>query len=99
LCLRRRCRPAVLFQNFIHVRRDRVGELELLTLPEHFHAVLDVAGECAVAAAACHQLPESRRSRPDPSGTYTRTMFVDITERVLMEQEKARLEACGFSAL
>ncbi len=32
-------------------------------------------------------------SRPDPSGKYTRTMFVDITERVLMEQEKARLEA------
>ena len=32
-------------------------------------------------------------SRPDPSGTYTRTMFMDITERVLMEQEKARLEA------
>ena len=32
-------------------------------------------------------------SRPDPSGTYTRTMFLDITDRVLMEQEKARLEA------
>lgn len=32
-------------------------------------------------------------SKPDPSGTYTRTMFLDITERVLMEQEKARLEA------
>src|ERR1043165_7379143 len=32
-------------------------------------------------------------SRPDPSGTYTRTMFIDITERVLMEQEKVRLEA------
>ncbi|MBX7165893.1 MAG: sigma 54-interacting transcriptional regulator [Pirellulales bacterium] len=32
-------------------------------------------------------------SKPDPSGTYTRTMFVDITERVLMEQEKARLAA------
>jgi PAS domain S-box-containing protein len=32
-------------------------------------------------------------SRPDRSGEYTRTMFVDITERVLMEQEKARLEA------
>jgi PAS domain S-box-containing protein len=32
-------------------------------------------------------------SRPDPSGQYTRTMFVDITERVLMEREKARLEA------
>src|SRR5439155_7686709 len=32
-------------------------------------------------------------SKPDPSGTYTRTMFVDITERVLMEQEKVRLEA------
>jgi transcriptional regulator with GAF, ATPase, and Fis domain len=32
-------------------------------------------------------------SRPDPGGTYTRTMFLDITEQVLMEQEKARLEA------
>ena len=32
-------------------------------------------------------------SRPDPSGTFTRTMFVDITERVLMEQEQARLKA------
>jgi formate hydrogenlyase transcriptional activator len=32
-------------------------------------------------------------SRPDRSGTYTRTMFIDITERVLMEREKARLEA------
>jgi formate hydrogenlyase transcriptional activator len=34
-------------------------------------------------------------SKPDPGGTYTRTMFVDITERVLMEQEKARLEAAN----
>jgi PAS domain S-box-containing protein len=32
-------------------------------------------------------------SRPDPSGAYTRTMFIDITEQVLMEQEKTRLEA------
>jgi PAS domain S-box-containing protein len=32
-------------------------------------------------------------SRPDPSGIYTRTMFIDITEKVLLEQEKARLEA------
>ncbi len=32
-------------------------------------------------------------SKPDPSGTYTRTMFLDITEKVLMEQEKAKLEA------
>jgi formate hydrogenlyase transcriptional activator len=32
-------------------------------------------------------------SRPDPSGTYTRTMFLDVTDRVLMEREKARLEA------
>ncbi len=31
-------------------------------------------------------------SKPDPSGTYTRTMFVDITERVLLEQEQARLK-------
>lgn len=32
-------------------------------------------------------------SKPDPSGTFTRTMFVDITERILMEQEQARLQA------
>jgi len=32
-------------------------------------------------------------SRPDPSGTYTRTMFVDITERVLMEREQQRLQS------
>ena len=32
-------------------------------------------------------------SKPDPSGKFTRTMFVDITDRVLMEQEQARLTA------
>ena len=31
-------------------------------------------------------------SKPDPSGRYTRTMFVDITEKVLLEQEQARLK-------
>ncbi len=28
-------------------------------------------------------------SRPSPDGSHTRTMFVDITKRVTMEQEKA----------
>ena len=32
-------------------------------------------------------------SKPEPDGKYTRTMFVDITDRVLMEQEQARLKA------
>ncbi|MBI1190967.1 MAG: PAS domain S-box protein [Tepidisphaera sp.] len=32
-------------------------------------------------------------SSPDRSGTFTRTMFLDITDRVLMEQEQARLRA------
>lgn len=32
-------------------------------------------------------------SNPDVGGKFTRTMFVDITEQVLMEQERARLEA------
>jgi formate hydrogenlyase transcriptional activator len=32
-------------------------------------------------------------SKPDAGGKFTRTMFVDITERVLMEQEKNRLAA------
>ena len=32
-------------------------------------------------------------SKPDPSGTYTRTMFVDITNQILLEREKERLQA------
>jgi PAS domain S-box-containing protein len=32
-------------------------------------------------------------SKPDPGGKFTRTMFVDITDKVLMEQEKNRLAA------
>ena len=32
-------------------------------------------------------------SKPDPSGTYTRTMFIDITDRILLEREQARLQA------
>ena len=31
-------------------------------------------------------------SKPDPGGKFTRTMIVDVTERVLMEQEKVRLQ-------
>ncbi len=32
-------------------------------------------------------------SKPEPGGKYTRSMFVDITDRVLMEREQARLAA------
>jgi formate hydrogenlyase transcriptional activator len=32
-------------------------------------------------------------ARPDPGGKYTRTMFLDVTDRVLMEREQARLAA------
>ncbi len=31
--------------------------------------------------------------RPEPTGKYTRSMFMDLTDQVMMEQEKARLEA------
>ena len=34
-----------------------------------------------------------RWSKPEPGGKYTRTMFVDITDRVLAEQERAHLAA------
>ena len=30
---------------------------------------------------------------PEPTGRFTRSMFIDITDQVLMEQQKARLEA------
>jgi PAS domain S-box-containing protein len=32
-------------------------------------------------------------AKPEASGQYTRTMFLDVTDRVLMEREKARLAA------
>ncbi len=32
-------------------------------------------------------------SKPDTGGQFTRTMMIDITEQVLMEQEQARLQA------
>jgi formate hydrogenlyase transcriptional activator len=32
-------------------------------------------------------------SRPEPGGTYTRTMFIDVTDKVLLEREQARLRA------
>jgi formate hydrogenlyase transcriptional activator len=32
-------------------------------------------------------------AKPEPDGKYTRTMFLDVTDRVLMEQERARLAA------
>jgi len=32
-------------------------------------------------------------SKPDKGGEFTRTMFIDITDKVLMEKEQARLEA------
>lgn len=32
-------------------------------------------------------------AKPEPGGKYTRTMFLDVTDRVLMEQEQARLAA------
>jgi formate hydrogenlyase transcriptional activator len=32
-------------------------------------------------------------SNPDTGGQFTRTMFIDITEKVLMEQEQAKLQA------
>jgi formate hydrogenlyase transcriptional activator len=32
-------------------------------------------------------------SKPDPGGQFTRTMFLDITDRVLLEREQARLKA------
>lgn len=32
-------------------------------------------------------------SNPDPSGEFTRTMFIDITEKVILEQEQVRLKA------
>src|SRR5262249_56820943 len=32
-------------------------------------------------------------AKPEPGGKYTRTMFLDVTDRVLMEQERTRLAA------
>jgi len=35
-------------------------------------------------------------SKPDPGGKYTRTMLVDVTDHVLLQQEQARLQAQNY---
>src|SRR5262249_25028852 len=32
-------------------------------------------------------------AKPDPGGKYTRTMFLDVTDRVIMERKRSRLTA------
>src|SRR6185503_4089734 len=32
-------------------------------------------------------------AKPEPGGKYTRTMFLDVTDRILMQREQARLSA------
>src|SRR6516165_6312928 len=72
--------------------------------PEAQHRVREAFASIGRGTAASGVILELRRkdhgqplwvqwwSKPEPNGKYTRTMLVDITERVLMEQEKARLQ-------
>ena len=65
--------------NFLHTRVPR----RLTVIPLHRKAI-----SCRLG---CNR--GFVWSKPEPDGKYTRPMIVDITERVLMEQEQARLRA------
>src|SRR3974390_863194 len=69
---------------------------------KRFHGAFDSVGKGADTSGVVLELRRKDTgaplgiqwwSKPDRGGTYTRTMFVDITERILMEQEQARLQA------
>ena len=62
-----------------------------------------IAAICDGRQQACVELELRRKdngrpvwvqwySKPEPDGRHTRTMLIDITDRVIMEQEKRRLE-------
>jgi PAS domain S-box-containing protein len=94
------------FMNLLGLRADEVSETFGLSLlaPE----ALERVQKSLAAEQAGKELPfieiELRRkddgrpvwvqrwSRPEPDGKHTRTMVVDITDRVLAEREKARLQ-------
>ncbi len=73
--------------------------------PENQRRIREVLASVGQGASAGGFVVELRRkdngnpvwvqwwSKPEPDGKYTRTMIVDITDRVLMEQEQARLRA------
>ena len=75
---------------------------ENLEAQEHFEEAFESIGKGTDTSGLILQLQRKNDgkmiwirwwSRPDPSGTFTRTMFLDITDSVLMAQEQARLKA------
>ncbi len=84
--------------------RDTVGLTLVADTPENQARVRQsIAAEQAGRELPCIELELRRKdngrpvwvqrwSRPEPGGRHTRTMIIDITERVLAERERSRLQ-------
>ena len=81
-----------------------VGMSLVADTPENKHRVREAFASIGQGTSTGDVVIELRRkddgrpiwvqwySKPEPNGKYTRTVIVDITDRVLAEQEKARLQ-------
>jgi formate hydrogenlyase transcriptional activator len=82
-----------------------LGTSLVVDTPEARQNVREALERLRIGGLAEHRVLELRRkdngeriwvqwwSKPAPSGAYTRSMFIDITQQVLLEQERARLSA------
>jgi len=81
------------------------GTSLVVDTPEARHTVQEALERIRTGQQTEHRVIELRRkdngeriwvqwwSKPARSGAYTRSVFIDITQRVLLEQEQARLKA------
>ena len=81
------------------------GTSLVVDTPEAKQNVRDALDRLRIGGRTEHRVLELRRadngeriwvqwwSKAAPSGSYTRSMFIDITQQVLLEQERARLTA------
>lgn len=95
--------------NILGVRSDEVtntyGKSLVPDLPEAQRRIREVLSSLGNGIETKGVVLELRRkdngnpiwilwwSKPDSSGQFTRTMFLDITDRILLEQEQAKLHA------
>ncbi|HUA24932.1 MAG TPA: sigma 54-interacting transcriptional regulator [Steroidobacteraceae bacterium] len=82
-----------------------IGTSLVIDTPDAQQNVRDALERLRIGGRTEHRVLELRRadngqhiwvqwwSKAAPSGSYTRSMFIDITQQVLLEQERARLTA------
>ena len=82
-----------------------VGTSLVIDTPEAKQTVCDALERLRIGGRTEHRILQLRRadngervwvqwwSKASPNGSYTRSMFIDITQQIFLEQERARLAA------